>query len=208
MYPQSSVCAMACSLLGAKPQHEPVMAYCHPDQPRTALTCRLQCGGHYVPASVPRNDRNSKQGSFCLCLTHEQNDPWANIPKLVMHVSHHDDVMTWKRLPHYRPFARRSTSRKGPVMGALLFTSMLVWTNCWTTVGLAIIWDAMKFIWRYCNYVFAVTSSPPSAAYMRQWIGTALVQIMVCRLFGAKPSSKPILAYSQLDHKAHILVKC
>ena len=28
-------------------------------------------------------------------------------------------------------------------------------------------------------------SSPPSAAYM-QWIGSALVQIMACRLFGAK----------------------
>ena len=33
-------------------------------------------------------------------------------------------------------------------------------------------------------------SSPPSAAYMRQWIGSALVQIMTWRLFGAKPLSK------------------
>ena len=30
---------------------------------------------------------------------------------------------------------------------------------------------------------------------MRQWIGLALVQIMACRLFGAKPLSKPILGY-------------
>ena len=42
-------------------------------------------------------------------------------------------------------------------------------------------------------------SSPPSAAYMRQWIGPALVQIMPCRLFGAKPLSKPMLDYCQLD---------
>ena len=41
--------------------------------------------------------------------------------------------------------------------------------------------------------------SPPSAAYMRQWIGSALVQIMACRLFGAKPLSKPRLDYIQLD---------
>ena len=41
-------------------------------------------------------------------------------------------------------------------------------------------------------------SSPPSAAYLRQWIGSALVKIMACRLFGAKPS-KPILGYCQLD---------
>ena len=30
-------------------------------------------------------------------------------------------------------------------------------------------------------------SYPPSAAYMRQWIRSALVQTMACRLFGAKP---------------------
>ena len=44
-----------------------------------------------------------------------------------------------------------------------------------------------------------VNSSLPSAAYMRQWIGSALVQIMACRLFGAKPLSKPISHYFQLD---------
>ena len=38
-----------------------------------------------------------------------------------------------------------------------------------------------------------INSSPPSAAYMRQWIGSALVQIMACRLFGAKTLSKPVL---------------
>ena len=32
-----------------------------------------------------------------------------------------------------------------------------------------------------------VNPSPPSATYMRRWIAAALVQIMACRLFGAKP---------------------
>ena len=32
-----------------------------------------------------------------------------------------------------------------------------------------------------------INSSPASAAYLRQWIGWALVQIMACRLFDAKP---------------------
>ena len=41
--------------------------------------------------------------------------------------------------------------------------------------------------------LFHVNSSPPSAAYMRQWIGSALVQIMACRLYGAKPLSEPML---------------
>ena len=35
----------------------------------------------------------------------------------------------------------------------------------------------------------------PSAAFMRQWIESALVQIMACRLVGAKPLSEPMLEY-------------
>ena len=42
-------------------------------------------------------------------------------------------------------------------------------------------------------------SSRPSAAYMRQWIRPTLVQIMSCRLFGAKPLSNPILGYCSWD---------
>ena len=38
-----------------------------------------------------------------------------------------------------------------------------------------------------------VNSSPPSATYMRRWTGSALVQIIVCRLVGAKPLSEPML---------------
>ena len=49
--------------------------------------------------------------------------------------------------------------------------------------------------------------SPPSAAYMRRWTGSALVQVMACRLFGAKPLLEPMLAYCQLDSWEQILVK-
>ena len=45
------------------------------------------------------------------------------------------------------------------------------------------------------SYLIRLNSSPPSVAYMRQWIRSALVQIMSCRLFGAKPLSKPMLGY-------------
>ena len=44
-----------------------------------------------------------------------------------------------------------------------------------------------------------VNSPPPSAAFMCQWIRSALVKIMACRLFGAKPLSKPVLGYRQQD---------
>ena len=44
-----------------------------------------------------------------------------------------------------------------------------------------------------------IDSSPPRAAYMRQWTHQVLVQVMACRLVGAKPLPEPILAYCQLD---------
>ena len=51
-----------------------------------------------------------------------------------------------------------------------------------------------------------LNSYPPSA-YMRQWIGSALVQIMAWRLVGAKPLPEPMLAYCQLDSWEQISVK-
>ena len=45
----------------------------------------------------------------------------------------------------------------------------------------------------------SIKSSAPSAAYMHRWIGSLLVQIMACRLFGAKPLSKPMLDCYQFD---------
>ena len=38
-----------------------------------------------------------------------------------------------------------------------------------------------------------INSSLHNAPYVRQWIGSALIQIMACCLFGAKPLSKPML---------------
>ena len=42
-----------------------------------------------------------------------------------------------------------------------------------------------------CNF----NSSPPGAAYMHQWTGSALVQIMAWCLFGTKPLPEPMLTY-------------
>ena len=51
----------------------------------------------------------------------------------------------------------------------------------------------------WCSSSWYSITSPPSAAYMREWIGSALVQIMACHLFGAKPLPEPMLTYCQLD---------
>ena len=45
----------------------------------------------------------------------------------------------------------------------------------------------------------SINSSPPRATYMHQWTGLALVQVMACRLFGAKPLPEPVLTYSEFD---------
>ena len=55
---------------------------------------------------------------------------------------------------------------------------------------------------KHNNHVMICNKSPPplrpprihSATYMRQWIRSALVQVMACRLFG----TKPVLGYCQL----------
>ena len=49
------------------------------------------------------------------------------------------------------------------------------------------------------NSNMSINSTSTSAAIIRQWIGSLLVQIMTCRLFGAKPLSKAMLGYCQLD---------
>ena len=52
-----------------------------------------------------------------------------------------------------------------------------------------------------------VNSSPPSSVYKRQWIESALVQIMACRIFGTKPLSKAMLTYCQLDSNEQTSMK-
>ena len=41
----------------------------------------------------------------------------------------------------------------------------------------------------------------PRGEYMPPWTRPSLVQIMACRLLGAKPLSEPMLTFSQFDHK-------
>ena len=66
--------------------------------------------------------------------------------------------------------------------------------------------NTAKWICTQISYFFKVfNSSPPSGAYMHQWIGSALV--MACRQFGAKLLSKPMLAYCQLDPYEQTSVK-
>ena len=57
------------------------------------------------------------------------------------------------------------------------------------------------------GYWVKINSSPPSAAYMCRWSGSALVQIIACHLFDATPLREPMLTYCQLDAWEQTLVK-
>ena len=45
------------------------------------------------------------------------------------------------------------------------------------------------------NGLVASDKSFPQLAFMRHWIGSSLVHVMACRLFGAKPLPEPMMAY-------------
>ena len=51
-----------------------------------------------------------------------------------------------------------------------------------------------------------LSSSPPSATYVRQWNGSSLVQVMACCLFGGKPLPEPMLVYCQLNSSKQVSV--
>ena len=60
----------------------------------------------------------------------------------------------------------------------------------------------------YIGYMyFFFNSLRPSDAYMRRWTVSSFVQIMACRLDGAKPLTEPMLTYCQLDRKEQYSVK-
>ena len=77
----------------------------------------------------------------------------------------------------------------------------------WVRVILGMTVSGMSWPDSVAIYKCPINTYPPSAAYMRQWIGSALVQRMACRLFGAEPLSKPMLGYCQLNPQEHISVK-
>ena len=58
---------------------------------------------------------------------------------------------------------------------------------CNETVRTKLISNIEMLLFYKCIYI--INSSPPIAAYMRQWIVPALLQMMICRLFSTKPFS-------------------
>ena len=90
-----------------------------------------------------------------------------------------------------------SAKRRPFCLGLNELTEMMPWTSN------HIRWLMRDVINHPCTCVIIPKSRlkriPPSAAFMRQWIGSALVQIMAGRLLGTEPSSKPMLGCCHWD---------
>ena len=73
-----------------------------------------------------------------------------------------------------------------------------------SSAGIVLTWFGREYS---IPHTGRVNSSPPSATYMRQWAGSALVRVMAWRRTGAKPLPEPMLAYCELDSWEQISVK-
>ena len=77
--------------------------------------------------------------------------------------------------------------------------------------SLCLVLNMMQAILLACRFVepwqCIVNSSTPRVAYIHQWTGSSLVQIMACRLLGAKPFTESVLGYCELDFWEQISVK-
>ena len=106
----------------------------------------------------------------------------------------HDDVIKWKHFPRYWPFVPVNSPHKGQWRGALMFTFICPRINDWVNNREA--GDLRRHLDHYDVSVMTswsssrppLNTSPPGATYMRQWPGSALVQIMAFGLFGATSS--------------------
>ena len=103
----------------------------------------------------------------------------------------------------------RSLSTLALVMACCQCHQAITWTNA-NELGLEA-FNPEQFHQKCSTYLsliwiwkFSVNSLRPSDILMHQYIMPALVQIMACHLFGAKPLSEPMLPYYQLDPKEHI----
>ena len=109
------------------------------------------------------------------------------------HLAHDDHFETQ---PQTSRLVQSCLVSRGPSGSILHRTSSNPWDLCLRTVpyhitNLAASYDEM------CHWIF--NSSSPSAAYMPQWTGSAMVQVMACCLISAKPLPESMHTYCQLD---------
>ena len=142
-----------------------------------------------------------------------ENDPWK-----IMDVRVLTGLVCPAARPPVRPPARppaRGTTIPRSLKGCGvtkqnkknndLWCHVIPFNHC---VNTSRIYHLMLTHWSYCSFALSpqytgpvsffllwLNALRPSDAYIRRGTGSSLVQIMACRLFGAKPLSEPMLEY-------------
>ena len=110
---------------------------------------------------------NMHMVSYLFCCVNNINFKWidsTHLPLTLRFASLHDDVIEWKRFPHYWPFVQGihrspvNSLRKGQWHGALLFSLICTSINSWVNNHEAAIWDDIVIVmdigkiihWRIC----------------------------------------------------------
>ena len=120
-----------------------------------------------------------------------------------MHI-YYENVLNTIMGGYSGPFTVPYKSRPFPVM-TLIHSVILVHyllSAIWAIICLGIASSLNQYMYRYW-----FTARWKLAPYTRQWTGSAFVQVIACRLFGAKPLPEPMLANCQMDSWEQISVK-
>ena len=99
------------------------------------------------------------------------------------------NLILWKKMTHLFHKAKRVNY------------TLFVWRQChgcWCSGNKRI--QGIKS----CDTDLSLPAGLTHLSLMHRWTGSALFQIMACRLDGAKPLSEPMLTYCQWDPKEHI----
>ena len=133
-------------------------------------------------------------------------------------VSFHDDVIKWKHFPRYWPFVRGihrgihrspvNSPHRGQWCGTLMFSLICALNKRLSKQSWGWCFEApSRSLWRHCNVrqlLVPTINNPmplyslrPRDAYIRQEAKPSVIQIMVCRRFGAKPLSGPMMILIQ-----------
>ena len=126
--------------------------------------------------------------------------------------SWHDDVIKWKHFPRNWPFVREihrspvNFPHKGQWRGALMFSLIYAWINDWVNNREAGDlrrqhghYDVIVMVRKCPDDLTHCGLLPPYGVGTHDWF-----RFMVCRLYGAKPYSVPILTYCQMNAQKKI----
>ena len=156
-----------------------------------------------MPHSGPDLAHIYKRADFRLALSQWETSLQSNAvshwlgANLEQPCTCHIPIPEWHPSQHHTPSSVHPASDRGECDGSeqcRKCSKMTILHECMVCIV-----NSERGCWRCHAHLQKdrdlLNSFPPSATYMRQWIRSALVQIMACHLLGAKPLSVPMQGY-------------